>query len=239
MELVTNQVPRNLPLAELLEPATIRMIGTAYIDEPAMRPLADTDAALALLERLERRTSLRQNEEMPLPPGVRQDELLTPAHGYGWTYVNAAFCYARPGGSRFNGSERGAWYAAMGDAPAQTAIAEVGWHLTRELAHVGVYENVTRYRELIAGFIGPFVDLRGQPDADYLDPDERVGYAAGQLLARELRQQEFGGVVYPSARRSGGTCLAAFRTTLVQNIRQGATWELTWSGAPDFTIRRR
>lgn len=234
MELVEKAVPRGLPLVELAEPATVRVISTAYIDEPAMQPLADTDAALELLESIERKTSLRQNEEMPLPPGVTKGELLTPAYGYGWTYVNAAFCYAHPIGSRFNSSDRGAWYAAFEDDPSRTAITEVGYHLTRELENVGVYENVTRYRELVAGFIGPFVDLRGEAGADFLDLDETVGHKAGQALARELREADFGGVVYPSVRRAGGTCLAAFRTTLVQNIRQGATWELTWSGDPAF-----
>ena len=234
MELVKKAVPRGLPLVELAEPATVRVISTAYIDEPAMQPLADTDAALELLESIERKTSLRQNEEMPLPPGVTKGELLTPASGYGWTYVNAAFCYARPIGSRFNSSDRGAWYAAFEDDPSRTAITEVGYHLTRELENVGVYENVTRYRELVAGFIGPFVDLRGEAGADFLDPNEAVGHKTGQALARELREADFGGVVYPSVRRAEGTCLAAFRTTLVQNIRQGATWELTWSGDPAF-----
>lgn len=199
-----------------------------------MQPLADTEAALELLESIERKTSLRQNEEMPLPPDVTKGELLTPAYGYGWTYVNAAFCYARPTGSRFNSSDRGAWYAAFEDDPAQTAIVEVGYHLTRELENVGVFENFTRYRELVAGFIGPFVDLRGQADAGFLDPDEAIGHKAGQVLARELRDADFGGVIYPSVRRAEGTCLAAFSTTLVQNIRQGATWELTWSGSPEF-----
>lgn len=238
MELVEKAVPRGLPLVELIEPATVRMISTAYIEEPAMQPLADTDAALQFLEGIERKTSIRQNEEMPLPPGVTKGELLTPAYGYGWTYVNAAFSYTRPTGSRFNGSDRGAWYAAFADDPTQTAIAEVGHHLTRELANVGVYENVTRYRELVGGFIGPFVDLRGEAGADFLDPDEAVGHQAGQALARELREADFGGVVYQSVRRAQGTCLAAFRTTLVQNIRQGATWELTWAGSSEFDVTK-
>ena len=236
MQLVENTVPRGLPLVEIVEPATIRLISTAYIEEPAMAPLADTDAALAFLEEIERKTSLRQNEDMPLPSDVRQDELLTSAYGYGWTYVNAAFCYTRPQGSRFNDGNRGAWYAAFGDAPKETAVAEVGHHLTRELDNVGRYENVTRYRELIAGFLGPFVDLRDQDGADYLDPVEESGHAAGQKLARELRGADLGGVVYPSSRRAGGSCLATFRTTLVQNIRQGATWELTWAGSPEFAV---
>jgi len=232
------EAPRGLPLVDLLEPATIRLIPTAYIDEPAMQPLADDDIGLAILEDLEQATSLRQDADFPLPAGVQKSELLTPAFGYGWSYVNAAFCYTRPTGGRFNDANRGAWYASLGHQPASTSTAEVGHHLTQELANIGVFRNFTTYRELLAGFIGPFVDLRGQADADYLHPEISTGHPAGQLLAHELRAAGLNGVIYPSVRRKGGTCLAAFRTTLVQNIRQGETWELQWSGSPEFKARR-
>lgn len=197
-----------------------------------MAPLADSERELEFLAEIERKTSLRQNEDLPLPRGVDRRELLTEASGYGWTYVNAAFCYTRPEGSRFNNCDRGAWYSACGADAAATAIAEVSFHLTRELANVGVFENVTDYRELIAGFIGPFVDLRGREREPYLDPDPSIGHRAGQRLASELQAANANGVLYPSARLVGGLCLAAFRTNLVQNVRQGSTWRMTWQGDP-------
>ena len=229
-------VPRGLPDLQFLDGATIRLISTAYIDEPALKPLADDDHDLDVLASVERLTSVRHDEEMPLPSGVRRSELLNEAHGYGWTHVNAAFCYTRPGGNRFNGPERGAWYAAWGSDAAQTAQAEVCFHLTRELANVGVYENVTDYRELVAGFAGRFADLRQSWSRDYLDPNPVIGHPAGQKLAGEIRSAGIAGLVYPSVRRSGGLCLAAFRTNLVQNIRQGCRWRFTWSGSPTPTI---
>ena len=46
---------------------------------------------------------------------------------------------ARPRGlNRFNGPNRGAWYAAF---EIETAITEVSFHLTRELDNIGVYET--------------------------------------------------------------------------------------------------
>lgn len=78
-------------------------------------------------------TSARRSLSMPLPGGLHPGELLTEAAGYGWTLVNAAFCYTRATGNRFNGPERGAWYAAYGKLAVETAQAEVTWHLTREL----------------------------------------------------------------------------------------------------------
>ena len=54
---------------------------------------------------------------------------------------------------------------------------------------------------------------------------------AGQALARELRlQHQSIGIIYPSARKQDGVCLAAFFPSLVQNLRQGGIWRLEWKG---------
>ena len=229
--------PAVIPVVDVVEPDTVRLISTAHIDEPALAPLADTDADLATLEALEVQTSARHASGMLVPDGVDPRELLTAAAGYGWTYVNAAFCYTRLTGNRFSGPERGAWYAAHGPAAVATAQAEVAWHLTRELDAVGIYDNVTAYRELLAGFVTRLHDLSGTPDAPFLGADPETAYPAGQTLARALMAADANGVVYPSVRRPGGRCLAAFRPGLVQNIRQGATWTFCWSGGPIPEIR--
>ncbi|MDL2403046.1 RES family NAD+ phosphorylase [Rhizobium mayense] len=156
----------------------------------------------------------------------------------GHTFINAAFTYTRPGGNRFNDDERGAWYCAF---QAKTALAEVSFHLTRELEAINRFENVTDYAELIADFVGQFHDLRG---ADFatdpsLSSEPRVAYPAGQALARLLRKEKDSpGLIYPSARLIGGTCLVAFHPSLVQNLRQGAIWRLEWQGTPRPEITR-
>jgi hypothetical protein len=227
--------PELIPAADFTAPTTIRLISTAHVAEPALMPLVEHPADLGLLAAIEGMTSRRQGRGMPLPSGVAREELLSELHGYGWTYVNAAFCYTRSTGNRFNGPERGAWYATWGEDRTATAQAEVAWHLTRELEATGVFENVTDYRELLAGFTTVMRDLRGLEEA-FLDPDPDRGYAAGQALARALRATGANGVIYPSLRRPGGLCLAAFRPHLVQNIRQGATWRFRWAGEREPAI---
>ncbi len=217
---------------------TVRLISTAYIDEPAMAPLADDRGELDLLEELEGLTSARRRGDVMLPAGLHPDELLTGRHGYGWSYVNAAFCYTRPTGNRFNGPDRGAWYATWGQAALQTAHSEVSWHLTRELEAVGVFENITSYRELLAAFATGMHDLHGFGDDPIFDPDPARGYPAGQAFAAALRSANANGILYPSVRYAGGNCLSAFRPNLVQNIRQGDTWTLMWSGSPKPEIER-
>ncbi len=222
--------PAGLKTLNFTKSDTIRLISTAYIDEPALLPLVDDEDDLAFIEEIEGLTSSRRQSGISLPPAIAANELLSEADGYGWTYVNAAFCYTRTTGNRFNGPDRGAWYAAWDDKADQTALAEVTWHLTRELEATGVFENITAYRELIAGFTASFHDLRTVEDKELFSKDPEIAYPVGQALAQVVRQQGGNGFVYPSVRRAGGLCLAAFRPRLVQNIRQGSTWLLRWSG---------
>lgn len=226
----------DIPTKDVFERDTIRLINTAYIDEPAMAPLADSDADLAFLADIEGLTSKRRGSVVS--SGIDPAELLTERAGYGWTYVNAAFCHTRPTGNRFNDSERGAWYATMGNDAVSTAHAEVAWHLSRELGATGILENITSYRELIAGFITALHDLTAYADRDFLNPDIDIGYPAGQALSQALRKIDSNGLVYSSVRKDGGLCLAAFRPHLVQNIRQGDTWVFEWDGRLEPTIKR-
>lgn len=227
-----------LPVVDFVNGSTIRLISTAYITEPALAPLVDSEEEQRILEEVEAMTSARQGSIVSVPAGVNPDELLNQTHGFGWSYVNAAFCYTRATGNRFNGPERGAWYAAYGRSAAKTAQAEVSWHLTRELSNVGVFENVTAYRELVAGFATRFHDLRDLRDQDFLAADIDIAYPAGQALARTITQHGGNGVLYPSVRHGSGQCLAAFRPHLVQNVRLGQTWHFEWQGTPRPAITK-
>ena len=164
--------------------------------------------------------------------------MLTEADGYGWAYANAAFCHTRPTGNRFNGPERGAWYASYGNDATDTAKAEIAWQLTRELRATGIYENITTYRELLAGFMTRFHDLGERTDDVVYIGDSEVADPAGQALARDILASGGNGVLYPSARYQGGECLAALRLNLVQNIRQGETWVFRWAGSAEVEISR-
>lgn len=220
------------------DPTTVRLISTAYITEPALAPLAADEGALALLEEIEGLTSARRTITLPVLGGLDPAELLTAAAGYGWTYINAAFCYTRAGGNRFNGPERGAWYACHGETAVETAQAEVAWHLTRELEATGSFENLTAYRELLAGFTTRLHCLNGRAGEAVLSPDRDVAYPIGQSLAQDVLGSGGNGLLYPSVRHDGGQCLVACRPHLVQNIRQGDTWTFEWTGAPAPTITR-
>ena len=227
----------DLDQVDFTDPTTIRLISTAYIDEPAMAPLADDADDLPILEEIEGLTSARRTVTLPVPGGLEPTELLTAAAGYGWTYINAAFCYTRATGNRFNGPERGAWYASYGEDAALTAQAEVSWHLTRELEATGVFVNLTAYRELLAGFTTRLHDLTDRAGDVIMSPEPHIAYQIGQTLAQDVLGSGGNGLLYPSARREGGRSIVAFRPHLVQNVRQGDTWNFAWTGeaTPEIT----
>ena len=218
------------PRADISWRDTVRLISTGRLKEPALTPLARNHGDLEDLAELEGATTGRLQAQEGGLPDLDPRELVFGRPGY--TFINAAFAYTRPGGNRFNDDGRGAWYCAF---DAETALGEVSFHLTRELAAVDRFENVTDYAELVADFVGSFHDLRGTEFGKdpVLDPDTAVAYPAGQALARHLRKQEAAiGLVYPSVRHAGGTCVAAFYPDLVQHLRQGGIWRLEWQGSP-------
>jgi hypothetical protein len=150
--------------------------------------------------------------------------------------INAAFCHPHPLGSRFNGPHRGAWYAAF---EVETSQAEVGFHKSVQLAEIGRFEDTVTYDDYMADFSANFHDLRSRTPATrpYLAPDT---YIASQALAERLMEAESMGVIFPSVRRTGGTCVACFRPALVTNVRRAHTYRFTWTGSarPHITVGR-
>lgn len=206
-------------IVEIAQQRTVRLIPTANYKPPVLRALVDSDAEADQLARLEMFTSKRVNT-----PSLTGDYT-----GWGMTYINAAFVYTRRGGNRFNGEDRGAWYAGFED---RTALTEVAFHKTRELAFIDHFYDEVEYNALHASFIGRFHDLRGSdPRHASLDPDPEIGYPAGQGLAASLRRNGGRGLIYPSVRHRGGTCLVAFEPNVVQDVTPGARWRLRWTGS--------
>jgi len=216
----------------------VRLIPETRHKPPVLRGLVDSDDEAEILADLEGETSARLIAEREGSPALDRRELAFArrAHDlrlYGQSHINAAFTYTRPTGNRFNGPERGAWYCAW---DVLTAADEVGFHRTRELGYIGVFEDEARYVELLADFIGDFPDLGGEAGHPALDAEPDIGYPEGQALAAALRREGHRGLLYPSVRHAGGRCFVAFDPGIVQNVRPGASWKLVWQGTPEYTI---
>jgi RES domain len=204
---------------------THRIIPSRFSDERALSRLAGSDRDLQEVMELDRATDDRMAAEENLLPGISVHELLFGVpHAH---VVNAAFALPHPGGSRFNGPDRGAWYAAF---ELETAQAEMAFHKAQELLEIGWREPETFVlSDYLADFRGDFHDIRR--DRNYLDCLDPKSYVGSQKLARGLLAVGSVGIVYPSVRRATGTCIVCFRPALVTNVRRGGTVTLTFRDA--------
>jgi len=210
---------------------THRLIPSKYTvnGDSVLTRIASDEAHLADIFDLDHASNDRLLAENGRLPAIGLHELVFGVPNY--RIVNAAFTHAHPLGSRFNGPDRGAWYAAF---QIETAQAEVMFHKTTEYAEIGRFDDSVTYDDYLADFSADFHDLRGDDRFEpCLAPDT---YVVSQTLAMRLFEQGSLGVVYPSVRHAGGTCLACFRPTVVGNVRRQETYRFTWSGSPTPAI---
>ena len=204
---------------------THRLILTRYSEDGdgVLARLSLPQSQSGHLLELEGATNDRLSAEANLLPGITVHELVFGVPNY--HIINAAFAYARPGGTRFSSGYRGAWYAGFARKTAQT---EVAYHYAQGLREINWQEEETvSYRDYLADFRAEFHDLRDSSGFDdCLDPGS---YRASQRLAADLLHRGSAGIVYPSVRHRAGTCIACFRPALVGNVRQGVRVTFTFS----------
>ncbi len=204
---------------------THRLIPSRHDDERVLKRLAESPDRLKELFELDGATNDRRLGEANLLAGISVRELLFGVpHAH---IVNAAFCHPHPAGGRFNGPDRGAWYAAC---EAETARAEVAFHKAQELREIDWRERETfAFDDYRADFRSNFHDIRG--DARFADCLDANRYDVSQRLASGLLAAGSGGIVYPSVRRTRGTCIVCFRPALVTNVRKTVTVTMRFRNA--------
>lgn len=214
-----------------LIPSKYSPSGTVFADlaeegeDDFVRDLVSLDAA----------TNTRLKADEGLLPGISVHELV-----YGVSYsriVNAAFTHASPVGGRFNNSERGAWYAAT---ERETSMAEVAFHRLRQFEEVSWdEEEKSTFDDYLADFYADFESLFSQSPrtfAEFLKPGPIPDcYQRSQQLASQLLEAGSNGILYPSVRHRGGTCLVCFRPVLVYHVRRAARLEFRLKAGRPFS----
>lgn len=223
------------PLTLVRQLDTHRLVPSRYSPggDSVLVGIADDDEHLQAMFELDAATNDRLLAERDRLPGIGVEELV-----FGIPYasvIDAAFCHPHPLGARFSGPDRGAWYAGF---ELETSQAEVAFHKSVQLAEIGRFDDTVTYDDYLADFSATFHDLRrARGRRAWLDPGS---YVASQQLAEHLLEEGSLGVVYPSVRHEGGTCLACFRPALVGNVRKARTYRFTWTGSetPEVRVER-
>jgi hypothetical protein len=218
-----------LPTTAIDQRDTHRLIPAQYADDGAsvLTRLTDDPDILEGIYELDNATNDRLLAESRMAPGVDERELVFGIPQY--RIINAAFCHPSPGGARFNSSDRGAWYASF---ELETSQAEVAYHRQLWLAETKwEEEDAADYADYLADFRADFHDLRKldtQGTAEYGECLSPTSYAASQMLAAQLLEIGAAGIVYPSVRRRGGTCVGCFRPVLVGHARKGNVYAVVF-----------
>jgi len=154
--------------------------------------------------------------------------------GPGTTTIMAAFTHPNPSGSRFADASYGAYYAAK---TLDTAVSETRFHKERFLRATNEAPIEVDMRSYASDIDAELHDLRGQRHArpHIYDPDP-AAYGAAQALAKSLRAQGSGGIVYDSVRDPGGECITVFRPNLLSPAAQGQHLCYVWDGTEISTV---
>jgi len=219
------------PARKLRLTDSCRLIPSLYPSRGVLDALA-TPADLPAILELETWSDDRISSELGTLHRIPMEEWV--AGGPMASVIMAAFCHPRPTGGRFNGPERGAWYAANS---LDAAHAEVAYHRTLELAEIGVLETRMQMRLYLVDFHAVFHDVRANAPEN-IPYHDATAYTASQALARRLLADGSNGVIYRSVRHPGGQCLACFRPALVARVRVAAHFEYRWQGTRTPQIRR-
>jgi RES domain len=203
---------------------THRLIPARYGAKSVLESLPLPPNVLSDLSELDAATNERKIAEVGGSQAIGPGELLFGVPEA--DVVNAAFCHPGPFGGRFNGPQRGVWYAGV---EIQTSAAEVAFHKRRFLADGRIEGRHTfDYIDFLADFSGPFHTLDARERQACLKPSPIPQcYQASQALANALLFEGSNGIVYPSVRRPSGTCIACFRPALVFHPRRGKQYQLT------------
>lgn len=230
-EVVSNLIP---PVEQFNFPGMHRLISSKYSQSgTVLEDVTHSDEDLAIATALDAATNERVLGETRGLAGISPFELV-----YGFPnahIIRAAFLHPnKAGGSRFNDTTRGAWYAAE---EVETCIAEVSWHRAKRLGDIidpdepgqTPQSDSATYDDWQADFHAEFHVLEpasNYPECLQAEPVPEC-YLASQALARNLLSQRSNGIVYPSVRREESRCLACFRPALVYSPRRDKRYELS------------
>lgn len=151
--------------------------------------------------------------------------------GPGATPLMAAFTHT--GASRFSDGSFGIYYAGE---TLQTAIAETKFH--REIFYSASNEAATRIqmREYVAKVKKELLDVRDYQEEDIFNPDINT-YPVSQRFGLEVRGQGEWGIIYPSVRDEGSSCVAVFRPPALSIPKPGCHLEYIWDGKKISEVR--
>ena len=202
-----------------------RIIASRYPPIALFERVSDNPAVWDVLIELEQATNPRVRDEageIALVPLGRR------VSGPNASWVMAPFTHINRNGSRFSDGSYGVYYAARS---LQTAIRETGYHFARFAADSNDPPRREDMRVLLGSVSATLHDvskLDEKTTRRILDPQS---YTHSRPFAAELREDGSDGIVYPSVRDEGGSCIATFWPDVAGVPVQERHLQYEWDGA--------
>ena len=208
-------------MAKVEWPTAWRIIASRFPPINLFERVSKNPAVWDALIELEQLTNPRIRDETG-------DISLVPAHrrvsGPNASWVMAPFTHVNKRGSRFSNGSYGVYYAAM---TLETAIAETIYHFSTFAMDSHDPARREDMRVLLGNINATYDDLPDDSRASLLS---KTSYADSQPFALERRSGNSDGIVYPSVRHDGGTCIAAFWPDVVGIPIQERHLKYEWDG---------
>jgi hypothetical protein len=213
-----------VPTCRVDWPQAWRIIASRYPPIALFERLTPDPAVWDALIALEQLTNPRVRDDVGDIALVPADERVA---GPGASYVMASFTHLNRKGSRFSDGSFGVYYAA---SELETAIAETVFHFEEFARDSADPPRMEDMRVLVGVAAADLEDVDAVPEplrSQVLDP---ASYSASRPYARQLRDDGAMGVVYPSVRRAGGSCVGAFKPRSVGLPHQERHLKYRWDG---------
>lgn len=201
-----------------------RIIASRYPPIALFERVSDNPAVWEVLIELEQATNPRVRDELGEIALVPPERRVTGANA---TWAMAPFTHVNRRGSRFSDGSYGVYYAARS---LQTAIKETGYHFARFAADSSDPPRREDMRVLLGSLDARLHDVSRLDDKRkrlILDADS---YTHSRPFASALREADSDGIVYPSARDTGGACIAAFWPDVIGVPVQERHLQYEWDG---------
>lgn len=140
--------------------------------------------------------------------------------------VRAAPFAALGQASRFSDGSYGILYAGLDK---ETAIAETVFHSERHYRATGEGPIEFDMQSYVGTIAKPLEDLRGGA-FEHLHQPSLETWPVCQAYGRERRHAGAWGLLYPSARRTGGECIGVFRPSAVSIPTRDTLYRYCWNG---------
>ncbi len=213
-----------------LKPARVRwreawrIIASRYPPIALFERVSDNPAVWDVLIELEQATNPRVRDELGEIALVPPERRVT---GPNASWVMAPFTHINKNGSRFSDGSYGVYYAAR---TLQTAIKETGYHFARFAADSSDPPRREDMRVLLGAVDARLHDVARLGEGLRRRILDAESYAHSRPFAAELRDNDSDGLVYPSVRDEGGSCIAAFWPDVAGVPMQERHLQYEWDG---------